>query len=51
MHFLTAPRYGYFRDEFYILACGRHLDVGYVDHTPLVGLIARFTPITLGTSL
>jgi hypothetical protein len=51
MHFLTAPRYGYFRDEFYILACGRHLDWGYVDHAPLVALIARLTSITLGTSL
>lgn len=51
MHFLTAPRYGYYRDEFYILACGRHLDWGYVDHAPLVGLIARITSITLGTSL
>jgi len=51
IHFLTAPRYGYFRDEFYILACGRHLDWGYVDHAPLVGLIARLTSITLGTSL
>ena len=51
LHFLTAPRYGYFRDEFYILACGRHLDWGYVDHAPLVGLIARITSITLGTSL
>ncbi len=51
IHLLTAPRYGYFRDEFYILACGRHLDWGYVDHAPLVGLIARLTEITLGTSL
>ncbi len=51
IHVLTAPRYGYFRDEFYILACGRHIDWGYVDHAPLVGLIARLTTITLGTSL
>jgi len=51
LHVLTAPRYGYFRDEFYILACGRHLDWGYVDHAPLIGLIARITSLTLGTSL
>ncbi len=51
VHFLTAPRYGYFRDEFYILACGRHLDWGYVDHAPLVAVIARLTSVILGTSL
>ena len=27
--------YGWFRDEFYYLACSRHLDFGYVDHPPL----------------
>src|SRR5437867_8279398 len=25
----------YFRDEFYYLACSRHMDWGYVDHPPL----------------
>ncbi|MDQ6676084.1 MAG: glycosyltransferase family 39 protein [Acidobacteriota bacterium] len=51
IHVATAPRYGYFRDELYILDCGRRLDWGYVDHAPLVGLIARVTSATLGTSL
>lgn len=27
--------YGYFRDEFYYLACAEHLAWGYVDHPPL----------------
>jgi hypothetical protein len=31
VHLLTNGRYGYFRDELYYLACGRHLAFGYVD--------------------
>ncbi len=31
LHLLTASRYGYFGDELYHLACGEHLDWGYVD--------------------
>jgi hypothetical protein len=34
--------YHYFRDELYYIACGRHLDWGYVDHPPLIALYARF---------
>ena len=30
--------WGYFRDEFYYIACGRHLAWGYVDHGPIVAL-------------
>jgi hypothetical protein len=33
--------YGYFRDKFYYIACGRHLAWGYVDHGPIVALQAR----------
>ena len=37
-HLLTASRYGIFRDELYYLACGEHLDWGYVEHPPLLAL-------------
>ena len=42
---------GYFRDEFYYLACARRLAWGYVDHPPFsVALIALITSI-FGDSL
>lgn len=43
--------YGYFRDEFYYLACARHLDFGYVDHPPLSVLTLSLVRQVLGESL
>ena len=43
--------WGYFRDEFYYIACGRHLAWGYVDHGPFVALQARLAEIFFGHSL
>ncbi|WP_260705207.1 ArnT family glycosyltransferase [Edaphobacter flagellatus] len=43
--------YGYFRDEFYYLACGRHLAWGYVDHGPIVAVQARIAETLFGHSL
>lgn len=51
IHFLFNGGYGYFRDELYFLACGEHLDWGYVDHAPLVALVAKVSRATLGDSL
>jgi hypothetical protein len=50
-HLLTAGRYGIFRDELYYLACGEHLDWGYVDHPPLIGLVAWIARHLFGDSL
>src|SRR5438132_14381325 len=51
VHLLTNGRYGYFRDELYYLACGRHLDFGYVDQPPLSILLLRLSQMFLGDSL
>jgi hypothetical protein len=47
----THIGYGYFRDEFYYIACGRHLAWGYVDHGPLVAVQARLAETLFGHSL
>jgi hypothetical protein len=51
IHLVTAANYGYFRDELYYMAAGRHLDFGYVDFPPFVALVAAFTRVLLGDSL
>ena len=51
LHFLTNGGYGYFRDELYYLACGEHLDWGYVDQAPLIAVVARAERALLGDSL
>jgi hypothetical protein len=43
--------YGYFRDEFYYIVCGRHLAWGYVDHGPVVAVQARISELLFGRSL
>ncbi len=43
--------WGYFRDEFYYIACGRHLAWGFVDHGPLVAVQARLAETLFGPSL
>jgi hypothetical protein len=39
-HLLSISRYGVFRDELYYVACGERLAWGYVDHPPLVAVMA-----------
>lgn len=50
-HLVPSARYGIFRDELYYLACARHLDWGYVDHPPIVAVMAWFVQHTVGESL
>ena len=42
--------YGFYRDEFYYLDCGRRLAWGFVDHPPLVALQARLAELLFGVS-
>lgn len=51
LHLAFASRYGFFGDELYHLACGEHLDWGYVDQPPMIALIAWLVRHTLGESL
>lgn len=48
---LGVQNYGFFRDEMYFLACGDRLDWGYVDHPPLVAVLARISVMLFGRSL
>ncbi|MFI5364165.1 MAG: glycosyltransferase family 39 protein [Candidatus Binatia bacterium] len=51
IHFLCNGRYGYWIDELYFMACGQHLDWGYVDQPPLIAVIARGSRWLFGDSL
>ena len=50
-HCLTNRGYGYFRDEFYYVACSDHLAAGYVDHPPLSILLLAASRWVLGDAL
>jgi 4-amino-4-deoxy-L-arabinose transferase-like glycosyltransferase len=46
-----ATEYGYFRDEFYYLACARHLAWGYVDHPPFSIAVLALVRYLVGESV
>ena len=48
---VTAPYYGYFRDELYFIACSDHLAAGYVDFAPLAAWILKANRVIFGDSL
>jgi hypothetical protein len=51
LHMIFNNRYGYFRDEFDYIICGRHLAWGYVDQPPLVPVLSRMFIGVFGESL
>jgi 4-amino-4-deoxy-L-arabinose transferase-like glycosyltransferase len=48
---VSPSDYTYFIDEFYYIACSKHLALGYVDHPPLAPWLLAFTRLFLGDSL
>ena len=50
LHLATANLWGYHRDEFYYLACGRRLAWGFVDHPPVTPWLYRLADLTVGSS-
>lgn len=51
LHLFTTQGYGYFRDEFYYLACADHPALGYVDHPPLSIMVLWVVRHLFGDSL
>lgn len=51
LQFAGIAHYGFFRDELYYMACGRHLAWGYVDQPPLIALFAWFASHVFGHSI
>jgi hypothetical protein len=50
-HIYFNNRYGNFRDEFNYIACGDHLQWGYVDQPPLIPFLIHLCRAVLGDSL
>ena len=51
VHLYAGGGYGYFTDELYYLACGRHLAWGYVDQPPMIAFVAWLGSHLFGESL
>ncbi|MGA9352847.1 MAG: glycosyltransferase family 39 protein [Terriglobales bacterium] len=51
LHVACNNRYGYFRDEFDYIICGRHPAWGYVDQPPLLPILSRICLAIFGESL
>ena len=50
-HMLVSANYGYFRDELYYMAAGRHLAFGYVEFPPTIALLAALMNVIAGDAL
>ena len=51
LHLWANSGYDYFIDELNFIVCGQHLAWGYIDHPPLVPLIARIVRELFGDNL
>ena len=53
LHFIINANgaYGFFRDEFYYIACSNHLAWGYVDQPPFSILMLKISRVIIGDSL
>ena len=51
LHLSALTQYGWFRDEFYYMACAARLDWGYVDHPPLSIAVLTVLRTFFGDSL
>lgn len=51
LHLFTGWQYGYFRDELYYFAMSEHPDFGYLDVSPLVPHLMRFSRLLFGDSV
>jgi len=51
LHLYAGRYYGYFTDELYNLDLARHMNWGYVDVAPLIGVVGRVELILFGDSL
>src|SRR5208282_2982398 len=49
LHLWVNGSYGYFRDELYFIACGRHPAWGYTDQPPLTPWIAALSQAAFGS--
>jgi len=51
LHLATFRGYGFFRDEYYYIACSKRLAFGYVDHPPLAMALLAVQRALFGESL
>lgn len=51
VHLLVAGNYGYFIDEWYTMACSRHLSLAFVDLPPVAPALLALNTALFGSSL